>query len=167
MFNHSTISYFIERIGDEGFGEIFQRFNEELLRLGLLSRRMYVDSSLVRANVDGKILSPSGMSVEEFKEKAVEENGLFVLRDREVDENGEVRESVSCYQDPKGQLPLSPVDTDARWCTSRYDKRPNLYYQENAIVDGGGFILSRKRNLRQRGRMEGSGRDVEASACAA
>ena len=35
VFNHSTISYFIERIGDEGFGEIFQRFNEELLRLGL------------------------------------------------------------------------------------------------------------------------------------
>ena len=143
VFNHSNISYFIERIGDEGFGEIFQRFNEELLRLGLLSRRMYVDSSLVKANVDGKILSPSGMSVEEFKEKAVEENGLFVLREREVDENGEARESVSCYQDPKGRLPLSPVDTDARWRTSRYDKRPNLHYQENIIVDGGGFILSR------------------------
>ena len=27
VFNHSTISYFIERVGNEGFGEIFQRFN--------------------------------------------------------------------------------------------------------------------------------------------
>ena len=96
---------------------------------------MYVDSSLVRANVSTGRLSPSSMSVEE--------NGLFVLQEREVDENGEVLESVSCYQDPKGRLPLSPVDTDARRRTSRYDKHPNLYYQENAIVDGGGFILSR------------------------
>ena len=78
VFDHSTISYFIERVGNEGFGEIFQRFNEELLRLGLLSRQMYADSSLVRANVSGRNLSRSGMSVEEFKEKAVEENGLFV-----------------------------------------------------------------------------------------
>ena len=70
VFDHSTISYFIERIGDEGFGEIFHRFNEELLRLGLLSRQMYVDSSLVKANVSDYGLAPSGMSVEEFREKA-------------------------------------------------------------------------------------------------
>ncbi len=51
-----------------------------MLRLGLLSRKMYADSSLVRANVSEYDLSPSGMTVEEFREKAVEENGLFVLR---------------------------------------------------------------------------------------
>ena len=62
VFNHSTISYFIERVSNEGFGEIFQRFNEELLRLGLLSRQMYADSSLVRANVSGRSLSPINMS---------------------------------------------------------------------------------------------------------
>ena len=144
VFNHFTISYFIECIGDEGFGEIFQRFNEELLRLGLLSRQMYVDSSLVRANVSGRNLSESGMSVEEFKEKAVEENRLFVLRKREIDEDGDERESVSYYQDPKGRLPLSSVDTDARWRTSGDGKRAELHYQENIIVDGGGFILSRR-----------------------
>ena len=144
VFNHSTISYFIERIGDEGFGEIFQRFNEELLRLGLLSRQMYVDSSLVRANVSGRNLSESGMSVEEFKEKAVEENGLFVLRERQVDEDGEEQESVSYYQDPKGRLPLSPVDTDARWRTTSRGRRPDLHYQENVIVDHSGFIVTRK-----------------------
>ena len=115
VFDHSTISYFIERIGDEGFGKIFHRFNDELLRLGLLTRKMYVDSSLVRANVSGKQLSTSGMTVDEFKEKSVEENGLFVLREENPEVDGEEKESVSYYQDPKGRLPLSPVDTDARW----------------------------------------------------
>ena len=96
--------------------------------MGLLSRRMYADSSLARANVSGRNLSPSGMSVEEFKEKAVEENGLFVVRESEVDENGEEQESVNYYQDPKGRLPLSRVDTDARWRTSRTDTRARLHY---------------------------------------
>lgn len=118
VFNHSTISYFIERVGNQGFEQIFQRFNEELLRLGFLSRQLYADSSLVRANVNGHKLAQSGMSVEEFKEKAVEENGLFVVREQEVDEDGEARENVSYYQDPKGRMPLSPVDTDARWRTT-------------------------------------------------
>ena len=75
VFDHSAISYFIERIGNRGFGEMFHLFNEELLRLGLLSRRMYADSSLVRANVSGHNLASSGMTVEEFRDKAVEENG--------------------------------------------------------------------------------------------
>ena len=74
VFNHSTISYLIKRVGNEGFGQIFQRFNEELLRLGLLSRQVYADSSLVRANVSSNWLSPSGMSVDGFKEKADEDN---------------------------------------------------------------------------------------------
>ena len=128
VFDHSTISYFIERVGNEGFGEIFQLFNQELLRLGLLSRKMYADSSLVRANVSGHDLSSSGMTVEKFREKAVEENGLFVLREQQTDEDGVVRESVSYYQDPKGRLPLSQVDTDARWRdqTTRQASEPAL-----------------------------------------
>ena len=36
-----------------------------------------------------------------------------------------------------------PVDTDARWRTSRPGKPPGLNYRDNAIVDRGGFILSR------------------------
>ena len=144
VFHHSTISYFIERVGNEGFGQIFQRFNEELLRLGLLSRQIYADSSLVRANVSTGRLSRSSMSVEEFKEKAVEENGLFVLREQKVDEDGEERESVSYYQDPRGNLPLNPVDTDARWRTTRrYDTKSRLHYQENVIVERGGDLRCR------------------------
>ena len=106
VFDHSTISYFIERIGEERFGKIFHRFNEELLRLGLLTRQMYVDSSLVRANVSGKQLSSSGMTVDEFKEKAVEENDLLVVREQHPGVDGKEKESVSYYQDPKGRLHL-------------------------------------------------------------
>ena len=127
VFNHSTLSYFIERVGNKGFGQIFQRFNEELLRLGLLSRQMYADSSLVRANVSGRNLLSSGMSVEEFRDEAVEENGLFVLRERE---EGEEQESVSYYQDPKGWLRLSPVDTDARW------RNTGRAYEGEAVLPG-------------------------------
>lgn len=68
---------------------------------------------------------------------------LFVLREGEVGEDGEEQESVSYYQDQRGRLPLSPVDTDARWRTNSGRKRPELHYQENIIVDGGGFIVSR------------------------
>ncbi len=95
VFDHSTISHFIERAGNEGFREIFQRFNEELLRLGLLSRRMYADSSLVKANASSNGLSPSGMSMDEFRPKTVEEDGLVVVRERKVDDQGEEKERVS------------------------------------------------------------------------
>ena len=108
-----------------------------------MTRQMYVDSSLVRANLSGKQLSPSGMTVDEFKEKAVEENDLLVVREQHPGMDAK-EESVSYYQDPKGRLPLSPVDTDAGWRTSRNDRRSHLHYQENIIVDGGGFILSRQ-----------------------
>ena len=74
----------------------------------------------------------------------MEENGLFIVREQQADEDGVVRESVSYYQDSKGRLPLSQVDTDARWRTTRQDRRPNLHYQENVIVDRGGFIVARK-----------------------
>ena len=144
VFDHSTISYFIERIGNEGFGEMFHCFNEELLKLGLVSRQMYADSSLVKANVSGHRLSPSGMSVDEFKNKAVEENGLFVLRERRVDENCVESERVRYLQDSRGRAPISTVDTDARWSTNSPSKRPELHYKENVIVDGGGFILARR-----------------------
>ena len=144
VFDHSTISYFIERIGNEGFGEMFHRFNEELLKLGLLSRQMYADSSLVKANVSGHRLSPSSMSVDEFKNKSVEENGLFVLRERSVDENCVESERVRYLQYSRGRAPISTVDTDARWSTNTRHKRPDLHYKENVIVDGGGFILARR-----------------------
>ena len=88
-------------------------------------------------------LSPSGMSVEEFKEQAVQVNGLFVIAEATVDDNGVECEEARYFQKPDGRLPLSPVDTDARWRTSRPGKPSGLHYQENVIVDLGGFIVSR------------------------
>ena len=108
---------------------MFHGFNEELLKLGLVSRQMYADSSLVKANVSGHRLSPSGMSVDEFKNKAVEENGLFVLRERRVDENGVESERVRYFQVPgavRRSTRRTPMlvgartrDTSVRTCITR------------------------------------------------
>ena len=85
VFDHSSISHFIDRVGRGGFAAVFDGLNDELLRLRLLSPEMYVDSSLVKANVSGYGSEPSGMTVAEFKEHAIEENGLFVSMEITVD----------------------------------------------------------------------------------
>ena len=59
----------------------------------MLSPEMYLDASLVKANVSGYGLQPSGITVAEFtvaefKEQAIEENGLFVLTTTTLDDNG-------------------------------------------------------------------------------
>ena len=72
-----------------------------------------------------------------------------------VDEVGVEREEARYFQDSKGLLPLSPVDTDARWRTSRPGKPPWLNYQDNAqgyaSKDRGGFILSGESPTLQKG----------------
>ena len=143
VFDHSTISYFMERIGREGFAAIFKGLNSELLRLGLLSAEMYVDSTLVKVNVSGYGLAPSGMTVAEFKEQAIEENGLFVITETTVDGDDSQHETAVYFQSPKGRMPLNLVDTAPRWRTTRAGNASRLQYQENVIVDRGGFILSR------------------------
>ena len=111
--------------------------------MGLLSPELYVDSSMVKANVNSYGLSRSGMTVEEFKEQATLANGLFVLSNTTIDGDGVGHEEVRYFQDPQGRLPLSQVDTDARWRTTRPGKPSGLNYQENVIADRGGFILAR------------------------
>ena len=56
--------------------------------MGLLSPELYVDSSMVKANVNSDGLSRSGMTVEEFKEQAIKANGLFVIARSTVDDGG-------------------------------------------------------------------------------
>ena len=126
VFDHSSISHFIDRIGREGFDAIFDGLNSELLRLGMLSREMYVDFTLVKANVSGYELAPSDMTVDEFKEQAIEENGLFKIMETTVDEDGVERETARYFQIPKGRLPLNPVDTAARWRTTMAGKASGL-----------------------------------------
>jgi hypothetical protein len=73
VFDHSTITYFVERVGREGFKAFFASFKLELLHLGLLSPKMYADSTLVKVNVSSHGLSPSEMTAQEFQEKALAE----------------------------------------------------------------------------------------------
>ena len=155
VFDHSTITHFINRIGREGFSEVFDGLNQELLRMGLLSPELNVDSIMVKANVNSYGLSRSGMTVEEFKEQDVEENGLFAITRSTVDDEGVEREEVRYFQDAKGRLPLSPVDTDARWRTTSPGKPSGLNYQDNVIADRGGFILARGDHPCFHRRMEG------------
>ena len=143
VFDHSSISHFIDRIGRDGFAAIFEGLNRELLRLGLLSPEMYAGASLVKANASSFEMVPSGMAVAEFPELAIEENGLFVLTETSVDDDGVESEEVGHFQDPKGRLPLNPVDTDARWRTSSPKRPAELCYQDNVMVDLGGFIVAR------------------------
>ena len=85
-----------------------------------------------------------------------------MVRERKVGEDGEERESVSYYQDPKGRLTLSPVDTDARWRSAgRLDKKGKLHYQENVIVERGGFIVARKVTHASEGEWKAVGRMLE------
>ena len=109
VFDHSTISHLIERIGREGFAEIFRGLNQELLQAGLLSPEMYADSSRVRANVSSHRLSRSGLSVGEFHEQAVVGNGLFVLAKAGVDEDRTRETDVRFFQDRKDVLPSSTM----------------------------------------------------------
>ena len=50
-------------------------------------------------------LSRRGLTVTEFRERAIEENGLFALTDSGVDENGVEWEETRYFQDSKGLLP--------------------------------------------------------------
>ena len=69
--------------------------------------------------MSGYGLEPSGMTVAEFKERAIEENGLSVSMETTVDDDGVEHEDVRDFQSPEGRLPLRPVDTAARWKTTR------------------------------------------------
>ena len=71
---------------------------------------MYVDSSRAKANVNSHDLSLSGMTVEEFKERAVQVNGRLVIAETTVDADGVEHEGTRCFQKPDGRLPLGPTD---------------------------------------------------------
>ena len=79
------------------------------LRMGLLSPELHVDSSMVKANVNSYGLSRSGMTVEEFQQQAIEENGLFVITHGSADKGGVEHEEVRYFQDAKGRQPQMPV----------------------------------------------------------
>jgi transposase len=142
VFDHSTITVFIERIGPESFQSLLARLNQELLRIGLLSTRAYVDSSLVRASAGTGELSPSELPPKQFRARARREQGGFTLCERAQETEQLTSIRFSRYQDEHGRLALSHVDPDARW--AKVGKRPAvLGYKEHLVVDRSGFILAR------------------------
>ena len=144
VFDHSSISHFIDRIGRDGFAAIFDGLNDELLRLGMLSPEMYVDASLVKANVSEYDLAPSGID-----RGGVQGAGHQGKRPLRADPRPPWMTTVfnmrkyGTSRVQEGRMLLNPVDTDARWRTTRAGKASGLQYQENVIVDLGGLILSR------------------------
>ena len=144
VFDHSTITVFIERIGQDDFQELLERLNEELMRLRLISSRTYADSSLVEADARTEGLAPTRLPPRQFREQATQEEDTFVLPEKHPPPEGGGPASLrfTRYQDSSGQLPLSPVDPDARW--RKIGKRPPILgYKENLVVDRSGFILAR------------------------
>lgn len=143
VFDHSTLTVFIERIGQDAFLELLDRLNQRLLKLELFSPRMYMDSSLVKANASTGDLSPSELPPKQFKTQARKQESDFVLAKVTHDSDHLASVRFHHFQDPSGRLALSPVDPDARW--SRVRKRPAvLGYKEHLIVDHSGFILARR-----------------------
>lgn len=90
-----------------------------------LSPELYAGWTLDRASVSSQGLSPSGMTVEEFQERAVAENGIFVVREGEGG-NREVGGETKYYHDAGGLLALGPVDLDVRGQTYSQSKRAEL-----------------------------------------
>ncbi len=146
VFDHSTITVFIERLGSDSFQELLKRLNEELARLNLFSPRTYADSSLVEANASTKALARTALTPAEFKAQATEKDGAYTVLDRQPaipEENKPASFEYRRYQDAAGLLPLSRVDPDARWRKPNEQSRAILGYKENIIVDISGFILAR------------------------
>jgi transposase len=144
VFDHSTISYFISRIGEDTFRAILRHFNQRLYELGLVTDQVYCDSTLLKAHVDETRLSPTNSTPEEFVKKVIQENDIY-LESIETKAFGQDKISVvetKYYQDSKGKLPLSPVDPDARWQAKSKKERAHLCYKDNLVVDDEGFILA-------------------------
>jgi transposase len=144
VFDHSTISYFISRAGEDTFRSILRHFNQRLYELGLVSSQVYSDSTLLKAHVDETRLSPTSLTTGEFVKKVIKENDIYIEPiETKVGDQGKISVmETKCYQDSKGKLPLSPVDPDARWQAKSKKERAHLCYKDNLVVDDEGFILA-------------------------
>ena len=130
------------RIGRDRVAETFDGWNAELLRMGLLSQEMRVDSGLVKAHVNqreppwasGQGHDRGGVQGTGHRDQADEVNGLFPITETTVDGYGVGHEETRYVQNSDGRFPPSPVDIDARWRTSRRGKRAGLNYRQNVIA---------------------------------
>lgn len=139
VVDHSTLSVFVSRVGRSGLEAVVERLNASLLAAGLLSTRLYLDSSLLPAAVQTSALSPRTSD----DPPPEPEGEVFVTRTHETGSDEEPAQiQLRRYQDALGRLPLPLHDLDARWRTIR--GRVVLGYAEHLIVDRSGFILARE-----------------------
>jgi IS5 family transposase len=140
VFDHSSLSVFLERVGSAGLLRIFAKLNQALVEAELLSSRTYLDSSLLPADVRTQELAPREDT--DPLPTAVSGEEVFLAREHiPSTETEPARLRVRRYQDAKGRLPLPGHDRDARWRTIR--GKPTLGYKEHILVDRSGFILAR------------------------
>ena len=141
VFDHSTLSVFLDRVGAEGMQTVFDRLNEALLAAGLLSRRVYLDSSLLPAAVRTERLQPRDPDDPPPAGGMEEQEGVWSSREGVPGTETEPAQLiVRRYQDPAGRLPLPRHDRDARWRGGR--GRAVLGYKQHLIADRSGFILA-------------------------
>ena len=135
VFDHSTITHFLERVGRGAFDRLCQALTDLLRQRGLLGDDGYLDSSLLEANASVDGLAPTQLSTEAFAAAVVERNGLFL-----GPASPEPDAPLQRYQDRRGRLPLPASDPDARW--AKGSKGPaRLSYKLSVLSEGHGFIL--------------------------
>lgn len=141
VFDHSTISRFLERIGGDAFEAICKGFDRSLREAGLLSDEDYLDSTLIAANASSDGLRPTTASVQSFAEAVKEVNGIFLGPC-----GPEPNAPIQAYQDEKGRLPLPESDPDARW--GRGSRGPAiLSYKLSVLSEDNGFITGHRLDL--------------------
>ena len=146
VFDSSTITVFLQRLGPAGFRGLLARLNHKLLQSGLLTDCAYADSSLVPAAVSTAECVQTNLPPEEFARKAVRENGIFVTCEKGSRRcpRGVARHRLvrRYFQDARGRLPLHPKDLDARW--KKHGSKAILGYKQHVVVDDNGFILAQQ-----------------------
>jgi transposase len=141
VFDHSTLSVFLERVGHEALTAVLDRLNEALAAADLLSPRTYLDSSLVPAAVSRADLAPRDETDPPPEQEP--EEGIWQTRTQTPgSETDPPQIRMLRYQDARGRLTLSPTDRDARWRT--HGDRSILGYKEHVLADRSGFILGRR-----------------------
>jgi transposase len=141
VFDHSTITRFLDRVGREAFETLCRSLTAQLAEQGWLSQDTYLDSTLVEANASAEGLLPSALGAKAFAEAVVEANGLF-QGPTGPDQDAE----TGRYQDREGRLPLPPSDLDARWAKGA--KGPaKLSYRVSALADDHGFLVGQRVDL--------------------
>lgn len=141
IFDHSTLSRFLERIGRPAFERLCADMDRLLREAGWVTDEGYLDSTLIAANASSDGLTPTSASREAFAASVTKVNGLFLgVSSAEPDA------PMQLYQDPSGRLPLPQSDPDARW--GKGSRGPaKLSYKVSALSEDNGFIIGHRLDL--------------------